>query len=365
MLQLGQVYHRRSGLDFGLDGVIELVAGEGAGEATGREIGVQVKRGLSVLTKTRYGWTLYCSSQHANYWLNHSLPIIVVHAEPGTDRLRWRHVSIDTIRKTNNGYAIDLPEDSDLRKAVDDLRALAVLDESPAPFDVAALIVPYNFADGVLVDDEELGLAALAFSRAALRGTACRVDVAMEDEADLIASIDAIRDIQAPTSAQRRDAIVREDILHRYRKHADSLRRALTLLLTEPILVEAFGYNDQLLASAIRRTAPPAMGFRIPGEIHLQAWPGYHIERPIVSFDIPPDGLDEFYERDSANRISIRMGASGGVMVLDLPADLIATRFLPNLVHALIRFADADNLADDAVLDAIGVLPSYWLVGIA
>jgi len=292
--------------------------------------------------------------------------VVVVHAEPGTDRLRWRHVSAETLRQTGNGYAIDLPEESDLRVAIDDLRALAMLESSPTSTRVDALVVPYNFSDGVLIDDdEELGLAALAFSRAALRGNACRVDVAMEDEADLIASIDAIRDIEAPTAEQRRDAIVREDILHRYRKHAKSLRRALTLLLTEPVLVEAFGYKDQLVAAAIRRTAPPAEGYRIPGEIHLQAWPRYHMERPIVSFDLPPDGLDAFYDRDSANRVLVRMGASGGVMVLDLPAELIATRFLPLLVHALVRFADANQLADDTALEAIGVHPSNWLIGIA
>jgi hypothetical protein len=139
----------------------------------------------------------------------------------------------------------------------------------------------------------------------------------------------------------------------------------LTLLLTEPVLVETFGYKDQLVAAAIRRTAPSADGYRLPGEIHLQAWPGYHVERPIVSFDLPPDSLEEFYERDSANRVLIRMGAQGGVMVLDLPADLIATRFLPLLVHALVRFADANQLADDTALEAIGIHPSNWLVGIA
>ena len=110
MLQLGQLYERRNGLDFGIDGVIELTTGGAVERATGRQIGVQVKRGLSVVKPTRYGFTHYCTEAHANYWLRHSLPIIVVHSDPLTDRLRWQHVSADTLRRTSHGYAIDLPQ---------------------------------------------------------------------------------------------------------------------------------------------------------------------------------------------------------------------------------------------------------------
>jgi len=365
ILQLGQVYHPRPGLDFGLDGVIELVTGAGSGVATGREIGVQVKRGLSALKRTRYGRTLYCSREHANYWLNHSLPVIIVYLEPGAERLNWCHVNTGTLRETRNGFAIDLPETSDLRLGIEALRALAVDCVSIGRSRVQTLVLPYSLSDGILVDDEELGLASLEFSRAALRGEACNVDVTIAHEADLIASIDAIHDLIAPTVEQRRDAMVCKDILHRYRKQANLLRRALTLLLTEPVFAAPFGYDHRLLSAAIRRTAPPNKYHRSPGDVWLQAWPGPNVEWPIVSFELPAGGLDGFYQRDSANHILIRMGGAGGVRAIELDADLIATRFLPSLALALVKFADANDFDDNAALESIGVQPGDWLIGIA
>ena len=234
----------------------------------------------------------------------------MVHCEPGTERLRWQHVNVDTLRRTNKGFAIDLPEESDLRTALAALQALAKVSVPPGPSECNILLVPYSFEHGVLTNKEELGLAALAFSRSAvqpfsrsaLRGDACSVEVEMDGEAELVASIDAIRDMVAPTAEQRLDAIIRADILDRYRKHARALRRALSLLLTEPLIADTFGYQNQLLATAIHRTAPPSTGNRLYGEIRLQAWPGHHMEWPVVSFEIPSDALDDFFARDNMNR---------------------------------------------------------------
>ncbi|RWC25944.1 MAG: DUF4365 domain-containing protein [Mesorhizobium sp.] len=366
ILNLGQLYERRSGLDFGVDGVIELVTEREVKQASGRQVAVQVKRGLSVVTKTRYGRTLYCTEQHANYWLGHSLPVIVVHCEPETKRLRWQHVSGDTLRHTPHGYAIDLPEQSDLCTALQDLRSLAnarTVSEGPLK---EILLLPYSLEKGVLVPEEELGLNALAFSRAALRGTACQIEIEFEGEADLIASIDAVRDLSEPTAEQRKDAIIRQDILELYRKHAQRLRRVLTLLLTEPLIAAEFGYQEQLLASAVHRTARPwGSTQKLPNETYLQAWPGPYVERPIVGFDVLTNSLDDFYARSDMNRHLIRMGNMGGVMISELPHEVVASRFLPALVHGLANFADANGLSDSMVMEKIGIPPTLWLVGVA
>ncbi len=365
MLELGQLYERRSGLDFGIDGVIELVSEGSDKQASGRQVGVQVKRGLSIIRRTRYGRTLYCTEQHANYWLGHSLPIIVVQCEPVTNRLRWQHVNANTLRRTSKGFAIDLPEDSDLCAALVALQALAGAGNSPICPSGEFLLVPYSFEVGVQIDNEELGLAALALSRSALRGDTFSISVEIEGEAELIASIDAIRDVAAPNSEQRRDAIIRLDILDRYRKHARTLERALILLLTQPSIAEQFGYQDQLVAAAFRRTAAPLSSHRLPGEIGLQAWPGYHLERLVVGFDVPSSALEEFYERGSMNRQLIKMGSAGGVIISDLGHEVVTTRFLPVLVHRLLDFADANDMQDHDVLACIEAYPTNWLVGLA
>ncbi|WP_185975132.1 DUF4365 domain-containing protein [Mesorhizobium sp. WSM4310] len=368
ILNLGQLYERRSGLDFGVDGVIELVTDGDVKQASGRQIAVQVKRGLSVVKETRYGRTLYCTEQHANYWRGHSLPVIVVHCEPDTKRIRWQHVSDETIRRTRHGYAIDLPDSSDLNNndALLQLRSLADtrIVSASAPEEVFTLI--YSVDEGILGSEEEIGLKALEFGRAALRGAACRIEIEVEGEADLIASIDAVRDLSHPTAEQRKDAIVRLDILENYRKHARRIRRALTLLLTDPLLVNEFGYDHKLLAAAVRRTGRPwGWSQKLPSETYLQAWPGPYLDRPIVDFDVPTDGLDEFYARDEHNRVLIRMGEIGGVTVGELPRQLVMTRFFPALVTILVGFADANGFAESTALAKLELPPTMWLVGLA
>ena len=106
---------------------------------------------------------------------------------------------------------------------------------------------------GIRTGNPELGLAALEFSRASFRGICCRVVIEVEEEPDLVASIDAIRDVTNPSAEERQDSILREDILHRFRKKARQLQRALLLLLTEQHFAEMFGYRDELLAQAVRR----------------------------------------------------------------------------------------------------------------
>ncbi|MGR3803088.1 MAG: DUF4365 domain-containing protein [Marinibacterium profundimaris] len=59
ILQLGQLYDRRAGLDFGVDGIIELTTGESEMCASGRQVGVQVKRGISNAVATSHGFTHY------------------------------------------------------------------------------------------------------------------------------------------------------------------------------------------------------------------------------------------------------------------------------------------------------------------
>lgn len=364
VLERGHLYNRHSGLDFGVDGVIEFVTD--ASTASGRQIGVQVKRGLSVVKHTRFGRTLYFSEQHANYWLGHSLPVIIVHVEPGTDRLRWRHANRETIRQTGNGFAIDLPEDSDLRLSLESLRGLAADGVLGRPDAGEILAIPYDPSLGITAVPEELGLAALSFSRAALRGERCFIQIDIEGEADLIASIDVIRDLAAPTNEQRRDAVVRLDILHKLRKHVARLKRALTLLLTDQVIAEAFGYQERWFADAILYAAPPM--FDPPAardEKRLEVWPGYHAQQPSVRFDVPPPYMDEFYARDPSNRELLHMGNIGGVMVGDFPPQAIATRFLPRLAHRLLTYADANEIHERDALSKIETHPNFWLVGVA
>lgn len=365
VLELGQLYHRNSGLDYGVDGVIEFVTDTEPKMASGQQIGVQVKRGLSVVKPTRYGRTLYCNEQHANYWLGHSLAIIVVQCDPDSDQLRWKHVNGESLRRTPNGFAIDLPEASDLRLSLKEVRSLANASSGLADARVEVLNIRYDPQLGVTNPPDELGLAGLAFIRAALRGERCRIDLEYVGEADLIAGVDVIRDISSPSAEERRSAIIHLDILHRFQNHGKQLRRALLLLLTDKVLADSYGYQEEWIAEAIRNTAPAFDRQNIPNGELLDAWPSYQIERPIVKFQVSHADMQEFYDRESINKMLIRMGPASGVVVADISPKVLATSFLPALVHKLIIFADENDMHERDALKEIGVFPGFWMVGIA
>jgi len=364
-LELGQLYHPRAGLDFGIDGVIELTTEGLAKQATGREIGVQVKRGLSAVRRTRRGWTLYFTAQHANYWLTHTLPIIIVHSDPTTRRLRWRHVNAESVRKTLNGHAIDLPEDSDLAGAIDQLRAIASGRAASAAPQNRNLILTYSCTQGILATDPELGLRALSFSRGAIAGEPGIIVIEVDDHPDLIASIDGIRDVTAPSVEEQREVIRREDILRRSMQEAKKLERALNFLLTEPAIAETFGYRDEWIAEAVRRTASGSeVNSRQRGKL-LRAWPSHRVEHPMVSFEVSSEAMEHFYAQNDMNRTLIRRGGMGNQSVGDLPVESVATRFLPQLVKSLTDFADPSQISDDEVMKRIGVPPTMWLMAMA
>jgi hypothetical protein len=216
----------------------------------------------------------------------------------------------------------------------------------------------------MLIEDTELGLAALEFSRAALRGLPSRLVIEVEEEPEILARIDVIRDVVAPTAEQRREAILHEDILYRLRKQASRLQRALLQLLTESALADKFGYRDELLAYAIRVLAAPRSQPRERGLISLEAWPTYGWRQSTVRFEVPSSVLDEFYAKNSMNSVSLRMGDAGGCMVGELDPDIVAMRFLPMVAQYLVDLADARDLPDHEVLDTIGVHPTMWLMGI-
>lgn len=362
MLELGQLYDRRAGLDFGVDGIIEITTSGTEKRATGRQVGVQVKRGLSIVVETRYGFTHYCSEAHVNYWLQHSLPIIVVHSDPTTGRLRWQQVSSDTLRRTPTGYAIDLPPESDLRTSLDAIKKLANEGSITASED-HTFIIPYSIHEGVRIGDTELGLAALEFSRAVLRGEKGKVLLDVEEEPDLVASIDAIQDRTAASADDRRNAIIRKDTLSQYRKKAARLQRALHLFLTETQIVGFYGYQEQLLAEAIRWLMRPNPQHREFGNITLDAHPAYGITQPTVTFDVPETTLEAFYAQNDSNRVYMQMGEAGGIVIANLDRNVVARRFLPELARRLIDYAETCEIPDSLALQQIGIQPNMWLIG--
>lgn len=359
----GHAYSRNTGPDFGVDGRIEILRPNGAGRvATGREIAVQAKRGRFVVKRTRRGYSHYFSEAHRNYWLGHSLPVILAWSSPNDDTVRWQRVTEDTIRRTQNGFAVDLPLSSDLASAGEELRALADREHVEPGIGAIHLLVRIDPRGALLDDVAEVGIAALEVSREIAQGKRAVIDVEIEGTDALIAEVDAIADIEAPDIEARRRKVEFEDALGQYRDKATFLSRALNILLREPDLMAFFDRDDEALGRAIELLCDP-WGRRVPDGTTLEAWPATAVYWPSVKFDVTEDELQQLFAPDIGLRGTLGLGAASAYLVRDLPKIAVRLGLIPALCRVLVNYAITSSLPDRELLSMVGLGIENWTVG--
>lgn len=98
---LGWVFRDQPVDDYGIDAYVEI-ADE---QITGRLLAMQIKSGPSWFRgrRTRGGWRFYPKTRHVAYWLDHSLPVIIVLYDPLSDRAYWCAVSREALTTTRTG----------------------------------------------------------------------------------------------------------------------------------------------------------------------------------------------------------------------------------------------------------------------
>ncbi len=100
--QLNWLFREQPTSDFGIDAQIEVVRD---GQATGRLLAAQIKSGPSFFTEpTTDGYVYRGDKEHLDYWLNHSLPVIVVMWNPQTGECLWKHISESAVERTPKGW---------------------------------------------------------------------------------------------------------------------------------------------------------------------------------------------------------------------------------------------------------------------
>ncbi|MCB9115612.1 MAG: DUF4365 domain-containing protein [Caldilinea sp.] len=105
---LGWVFRSQITRDFGIDAHIEIITEKS--EATGKIIAAQIKCGESFFGESNEdGYVFRPKTKHIRYWLDHSLPVIVVICHPGTRECRWVEVTSENIVSTGIGWKIILP----------------------------------------------------------------------------------------------------------------------------------------------------------------------------------------------------------------------------------------------------------------
>lgn len=113
--QMGLIFREQPTDDYGIDAQIETVEN---GYATGKLIAVQIKSGLSFFEeKTSDGIVYRGERKHYDYWINHSLPVIIVLYNPSDDICYWNVVNLKTVKLTPKSWKIEIPFSNRLENA--------------------------------------------------------------------------------------------------------------------------------------------------------------------------------------------------------------------------------------------------------
>ena len=105
--ELEWVFRRQPEQDVGIDAHIEIVIKK---NATGRLVAAQIKGGASYLERTTAdGYVFYIDREHYTYWMNFSLPVVLILVDVDGRRAWWQHVSHETVERTKTQWKIVVP----------------------------------------------------------------------------------------------------------------------------------------------------------------------------------------------------------------------------------------------------------------
>jgi hypothetical protein len=99
--ELGWLFREQPTEDFGIDAHVEVVDGT---SVRGRLLGLQIKSGESFFKEPGPdGWWFRPHQKHIDYWLRHSLPVVVVLYDPETKLCHWQLVTRNTLTESKGG----------------------------------------------------------------------------------------------------------------------------------------------------------------------------------------------------------------------------------------------------------------------
>jgi hypothetical protein len=102
--------HRES--DFGIDGYIDVTSEE---SVTGRSLAVQIKCGDTYIAKRTAGGIKYeGSNRHLNYYMNQSVPIILIVLSSDCSEGYWVEFDVMRTNRSSTGWWIEIPKRNQL-----------------------------------------------------------------------------------------------------------------------------------------------------------------------------------------------------------------------------------------------------------
>lgn len=108
--QLKWIFREQPVNDFGIDAFVEITSA-GTEIPTGRLIGVQIKSGKSYFKESRDDHFVFRGSKrHLEYWLNHSIPVVMVLYDQVSDLGYWQEVNKSTVILTGKLFKLKIPK---------------------------------------------------------------------------------------------------------------------------------------------------------------------------------------------------------------------------------------------------------------
>lgn len=121
--ELGFMFREQHVGDYGIDAIIEPIGKE---YLSGKLIAVQIKSGDSYFNVTNGNTVVFRGDiKHYNYWINHSLPVIIVLYSPSKDKCIWEVINKQTAIKCKKGWKVNIPYNQTLENSTTQLKDLA------------------------------------------------------------------------------------------------------------------------------------------------------------------------------------------------------------------------------------------------
>lgn len=106
--KIGLIFRRQEKNDLGIDAQIEFLQEDRKG--TGRLIAIQIKCGESFFKEQNDEGFIYRGEfKHYNYWINHSLPVLLIICHPTTKDSYWVHVTKSNTKLLSKAWKITIP----------------------------------------------------------------------------------------------------------------------------------------------------------------------------------------------------------------------------------------------------------------
>ncbi len=103
----GYIFREQPISDYGIDAHIEIVEGE---EVTGKLIALQIKTGSSWFKEsTTQGFVFRGDNAHLKYWIEHSLPVLIILHNPKNKISYWQAIKTENVIPTGKGWKIIVP----------------------------------------------------------------------------------------------------------------------------------------------------------------------------------------------------------------------------------------------------------------